>query len=265
MIFSGTIVFTAVISALCGISVYEMLRCVGLHKRLAILMPFELCALGMPFLCRIERVDIENIIEGRTLNILFSSCAIIVFYILCLAVFSKGKLDISHVGFAALMCMYIICGLCCTVLVSDLKHGVFLTPLIFMASWATDVSAYFVGVLFGKHKLISDVSPKKTVEGAIGGVLGCMLGYFLYGWAVGHFTDASPNYFGLLVCAVILSVISQCGDLIMSLVKRKYGVKDYGKLLPGHGGILDRFDSVIAISIFIYMLCASSEAFTMFL
>ena len=101
---------------------------------------------------------------------------------------------------------------------------------------------------FGKHKLIPDVSPKKTVEGSIGGIVFCALGYIIYGLLVSKFFEVEMNIIALAVFGVLVSVISQVGDLAASLIKREYGVKDYGRLFPGHGGVLDRFDSVIAVA-----------------
>lgn len=118
--------------------------------------------------------------------------------------------------------------------------------LVFIISFMTDIFAYFSGYLFGKHKLIPNVSPKKTIEGAVGGVLGSTCCCILFG-----------NYFGLdLINMAIIgsvgSVIAQFGDLFASSIKRYVGIKDYGKLIPGHGGILDRFDSVILVAPFVY-------------
>ena len=129
--------------------------------------------------------------------------------------------------------------------------------LAFMIAWATDTFAFATGKLFGKHKLIPEISPKKTVEGAIGGIVFATLAFLLYGFGVELFTDLTANYLVLAISGAILAVISQIGDLIASLIKREHGVKDYSNLLPGHGGIMDRFDSILAVStplIFISLL-----------
>ena len=136
-----------------------------------------------------------------------------------------------------------------------MPSGLFNLGLVLVAAWITDIFAYFVGTLFGKHKLIPKVSPKKTVEGSIGGTAFATLGAVLYGFVVGLVTELVPNYLVLAAAGMILSVISQIGDLIASLIKREYGVKDYGNILPGHGGIMDRFDSIIAVSIALLFVC----------
>ena len=102
------------------------------------------------------------------------------------------------------------------------------------------------------------------MEGAIGGVIICSLSFLLYGFIIGQIFDATPSYPALALVGAILSVISQCGDLIASLIKRQFGIKDYGWVFPGHGGVMDRFDSIIAIAPFLYFLSASSPFFQIF-
>ena len=121
----------------------------------------------------------------------------------------------------------------------------------------TDIFAYFCGLAFGKHKLIPDVSPKKTVEGSIGGIIFCAIGYIVYGIIVSRVFDVEMNIFALGIFGLIISVVAQIGDLSASLIKREFGVKDYGSLFPGHGGVLDRFDSVIAVSCVLMILVYS--------
>ncbi len=119
--------------------------------------------------------------------------------------------------------------------------------LIFIIAFGTDTFAYFTGSRFGKKKLCPKISPKKTVEGAIGGIVGSLVLTILY--AIFMELDSIGE---LMILAVISSIISQCGDLVASRIKRISGIKDYGKLIPGHGGILDRFDSIILVAPVIY-------------
>lgn len=136
-----------------------------------------------------------------------------------------------------------------------LADGVFIVWLIFICSWICDTCAYCVGVLLGKHKLAPKLSPKKSIEGSIGGILGAALIGVIYAFLIKNRLVSIKNPY--LACAVICAlgaVISQLGDLAASGIKRNYDVKDYGKLIPGHGGILDRFDSVIFTAPGIYFL-----------
>ena len=130
----------------------------------------------------------------------------------------------------------------------DFSRGNIYVWLIFIIAFMTDTFAYFAGYLFGKHKLIPKVSPKKTIEGSIGGTLGSTLICLGFGYI-----------FNIDLMAVVLlgffgSIIAQMGDLFASSIKRYVGIKDYGKLIPGHGGILDRFDSVILVAPFVYSI-----------
>lgn len=137
----------------------------------------------------------------------------------------------------------------------ELEFGMYIVWLILICSWGCDTCAYCVGVLFGKHKMAPVLSPKKSIEGAVGGVLGAAGIGALYGIFVNGKVDTGVNF--VVVFAVISAVgalISMVGDLAASAVKRNFEVKDYGKLIPGHGGIMDRFDSVIFAAPIIYFL-----------
>ena len=137
--------------------------------------------------------------------------------------------------------------------VRAMPDGKYLVWLIVLSSWGCDTCAYCVGMLLGKHKMAPKLSPKKTVEGAVGGVLGAALLGFLYGayFEQSMMDLAQPGVVSAAACA-IAAVISQIGDLAASAIKRNHDVKDYGHLIPGHGGILDRFDSMIFTAPAIY-------------
>lgn len=120
--------------------------------------------------------------------------------------------------------------------------------LPFVCAWLTDTGAYFTGSFIGKHKLVPHISPKKTTEGAIGGILFAILGCIVYA----AIADPSASYFRYALIGLAGSVISQAGDLTASCIKRDFGKKDFGSVLPGHGGIMDRFDSVLYVLPFVY-------------
>lgn len=129
-------------------------------------------------------------------------------------------------------------------LVSAKPAGAFLVWLIFIGSWLSDTAAYYSGRMFGKHKLCPEVSPKKTVEGSLGGLIGATLFSGIYGIIISRYTGIMPVIHYFLIGA-LCGIFGQFGDLVASSVKRYVGIKDYSNLIPGHGGILDRFDSII--------------------
>lgn len=139
-------------------------------------------------------------------------------------------------------------------LVNSKNGGGFYVWLIFIGSWMTDTAAYYAGRLFGKTKLCPKVSPKKTVEGSLGGLIGATLFCGLYGIFTRYYITDIPLYHFFIIGA-ICGVFSQFGDLVASSVKRYVGIKDYSKLIPGHGGILDRFDSILfsGVVVFYYL------------
>ena len=135
--------------------------------------------------------------------------------------------------------------------------GKYLAWIPFIA-WICDTFAYFTGKAFGKHKLCPQLSPKKTIEGAVGGVFGSVIAGLVFGYVYSNFADQTVplrlSMISFAVITLVAGILSQVGDLIASGIKREHDIKDYGKLIPGHGGIMDRFDSVIFITPAIYFL-----------
>ncbi|MBQ8356799.1 MAG: phosphatidate cytidylyltransferase [Clostridia bacterium] len=242
--------FPLLISLITFVSVWELLHCMELDKKYFVSVPLYLAALVFPMLARIMRNMREAFILAAILTAL-----VLVIYLFAVIVFQFGKLDMGKIALAFMTSFYVIGAFSSIILLRD--EGVagrflFLIPFVF--SWVTDSFAYFSGRLFGKHKLIPSVSPKKTVEGAIGGAVFCALTAFLYGLIVNAAFDVTPNYPVLIIGGLIISVVSQIGDLVMSAIKRQYGVKDFGYMLPGHGGLLDRFDSSIAVTVVLIVI-----------
>lgn len=126
-----------------------------------------------------------------------------------------------------------------------LDNGRYFILVPFAAAFLSDIGAYFVGCLFGKRKLCPKISPKKTVEGFVGGIVTAMIGMVIYSVILWALTKVHVNYFAVLVYGSVGALAGVFGDLSFSVVKRQTGIKDYGNLFPGHGGVLDRFDSVI--------------------
>ena len=132
--------------------------------------------------------------------------------------------------------------------------GAFLEWLIVFSAWGCDIFAYLFGMLFGKHKLVPKLSPKKSVEGSIGGMVGAMVLAAIYGVCVQSYVPEINAPLGFAIIALFGSAAGQVGDLAASAIKRKVDIKDYSHIIPGHGGILDRFDSMIMVAPIIYVV-----------
>ena len=178
-------------------------------------------------------------------------------YLICqmaVLVFSYPKYNTQQIMAAFFGVFYVAVMLSYIYLSRMLPGGVFTVWLVFICSWGCDTCAYCVGMLIGKHKMAPVLSPKKSVEGGIGGIAGAALIGVLYALAVNHWGNAGASMVSYAVIGAVGGAISQIGDLAASAIKRYHNIKDYGKLIPGHGGILDRFDSVIFTAPIIYYL-----------
>ena len=252
LIFSDTVAFPIAMAVCAVVSVGELLHCVKLLGRLSVSVPLCMVAVAGPLCLRLLGSAI-------TLKATVAVILVLMLYILAVTTFSKGKILITESASALMTALYIIAGFSAMVYLHDFHEGgKYLYLLTFIGAWVPDTFAYFTGMLFGKHKLIPDVSPKKTVEGAIGGLVFCVLAFIGFALIYNHYLipevwipENSPILpVGLMsVIGLVAGIVSMVGDLTMSLIKRHYGIKDFGKILPGHGGFLDRFDSVIAVAV----------------
>jgi phosphatidate cytidylyltransferase len=160
--------------------------------------------------------------------------------------------------------------MCCLVMLlrSSSVHGVNYVVLCLAGAWLGDSGAYFVGSKFGKHKLCPNISPKKSVEGAIGGLITVAVVFVVYSLCYKlfmlHFMDIefTVHYFSIAIIGLICGVLGIIGDLSASVIKRETGIKDFGKIMPGHGGMMDRFDSVLFVAPFMALTLTAVEIFT---
>ncbi len=253
-IFSNTVLFPIVMAFIGVAGVYELLGCMNTRGKTAVSLPLYIIAGAAPFAVRY----FGDVIFASTNKLLF---AVLIFslYILAVWVFSyqrDQKTDMNSVLASVFVSLYIIGATASIVLVRDARGGEYYWYFIFVGAWVTDIFAYFTGMMFGKHKLIEAVSPKKTVEGSIGGTLFCVGFFVLLGFVANKIFDLSASLLVYAFAGLLSALASQIGDLSMSVIKRTYGVKDYGKIFPGHGGVLDRFDSILAVAIVLALLFA---------
>jgi phosphatidate cytidylyltransferase len=254
VILSEYIVYPIALALLGIIALFEVLRVVGVNNKPVIAIPAYLFAIAFP-------VGAYFLTESSAIYFLLAIAGGMFVYLLLLmgvSVFSKGKTSFVCISEAFVAVVYITVSMTSLSLLRyfDRECGVWMVVLAFMIAWATDTFAFATGKLFGKHKLIPEISPKKTIEGSVGGVVVCIIFCFVYGFGLDLiFENITVDYLVLGLCALILSLVSQLGDLIASLLKREHGVKDYGTIFPGHGGVMDRFDSVFAISTILLIVC----------
>lgn len=268
MIFSKYIVYPIFLGVISAIAVWELLRVFGFEKRYEISLPAYLIAGLLPIFAH------DYFTRGDQKGYLLLVAAVIFSFLLYLAaacVIGKeivmkrneaakevGKQKILGFGDVAATFMsvtYVTVAFTSMSLTRYMENGVYIFGLVFIAAWMCDIFAYFTGRFFGKHKLAPNLSPKKTVEGSIGGILFAVIGCTVYGLIINKVSGLDANYPILALIGFVLSIISQIGDLWASLIKREHGIKDYSQMMPGHGGIMDRFDSIIAISTVLMAVC----------
>ncbi len=232
------ILMAVLLGILCAIGAYELLAGTGFvkHPRLigytmffALLVPIW-CYFGMPQIWALIGVFLMvSLFFGETL--------------LSHGKLRFEKLSVCFVG--GLLIPYLLSAL--VRLMDDGTNR--LTILIpFVLAFMSDTGAYFIGCAWGRHKLAPNISPKKSVEGLIGGVVTAVLGMLLYCWILQIAFDANVNYLYAITYGIIGALAGTFGDLSFSAIKRQAGIKDYGNLIPGHGGVLDRFDSVVIVA-----------------
>lgn len=187
-----------------------------------------------------------------TMNMLMPVITLIILTLLSIPIFSS-KYNFLGAGATIIGILYIPLFFGYIYLIRNIPNtGLYFVWFVFILSWVSDTFAYFIGKRFGKTKLSPVISPKKTVEGAVGGIIAGTLGCIAYGLILSSFNILNIPIIHLIIMGVLGSLISEVGDLAASSIKRNVGVKDYGKILPGHGGVLDRFDSILFVAPLIY-------------
>lgn len=231
-------VATAILfAAACGVAAYELLFRAGFVKHLRILIYTIVCAVFMCAMCWLRFP------KGWTQLGLLLYCGLLFMELLL----SKGKLKFRSIC-VAIFAGVVIPWLLGAVIRMRMDLGKSVMLLAFVLSMVPDTAAYFVGRALGKHKLCPTISPNKTVEGALGGVAASVIVMLLYGLAMQLILKYQINYLLVVVYAILGSGASMLGDLTFSVIKRQTELKDFGNILPGHGGILDRFDSTILVA-----------------
>ena len=252
-IFSGTWFLGVAFGIISLFGTFEMAKCLGIHKKIALTIPMYIASLSLPIVRWVIYYNGISKPNSVFLLIAMTTAFVLLIYSLAYVMFGKNKMKIADVMTFFALSVYVIGCFSSVVMIrftGDNEFGRYMFFMIFIAAWVCDTFAYFTGRLLGKHKLIPDISPKKTIEGAIGGVVFTLIALVGY-WAIIKFTPL--NYHGIkiwhiCILGVLLPIVSQIGDLLASSIKRQYSIKDFGNVFPGHGGVLDRFDSAMLIA-----------------
>ena len=240
--FFDTFLFDLVLSAVCLIAIHEVFSAMGFGKK-----QWYLYAAAVP-LTLLVMLSTSQMVRGLLLPAAFLT---VLFYNVCQIAHVKtldfGKLT-GFIYFSGVItfCFYSLIHLKRMLPFAEYRYdAIYFILLILCFAWGGDTAAYFAGRAFGRHKLAPIVSPHKTVEGAVGGLVGGMLGMVIFR-IIFYLCTLQPLHIGgCILMGLVGALMGQLGDLSFSVIKRQYGIKDYGRLLPGHGGVLDRFDSVL--------------------
>lgn len=221
------------ITAISVIGLFELYRAVNMEKTLPAVVGYISSVV-------IDILILDDYYEYLLLWIIITLMVMMACYVIAYPKYNAEQMTMLVFGL-----LYVTVMLSFVFKVRFVANGILFVWLIFIGAWGSDTCAYCVGKLLGKHKLPSKLSPNKTIEGCVGGIIGAALIGFLY--ALAFFKD-TDYWWQFAVIGAASSIISQIGDLTASAIKRNHDIKDYGKLIPGHGGILDRFDSIIFIA-----------------
>lgn len=242
VITGGNVLFT-VLLAISLIGTSELYKVVGMNKALPGILGY---LAGVAYYA----VLYLQATEYRLMVFIFFLLLLMLVYVFSFPRYSIEQLAVTFLGL-----FYVSVMLSFIYQVRILEGGAWIVWLIFIGAWGSDTCAYAIGMLLGKHKVAPKLSPKKSVEGCIGGIVGAALIGFLYATFLrDHISGIDHPQLVYAIIGACSSVLSQLGDLAASAIKRNHDIKDYGKLIPGHGGILDRFDSIIFTAPIVYYL-----------
>ena len=251
----GETVLSCIVSVLALMALTEMFSALGFfEKNIPLAVIGYAAGVGILALNLLIGIPLGYFVLTSLLFGLMTAFVLVLFVYMVL---SHKKTTFADVTMCMFTTFYITAFFSFLTLIRCENNGELLIWVPIIIAWLSDTMAYTFGRLFGKHKLIPEVSPKKTVEGAIGGVLGGIVFMCVFGLICANFFDKNVNWLSIVILGGAGSVLSQFGDLAASWIKREHGVKDYGSILPGHGGIMDRFDSVLVVAPFVYFATTS--------
>lgn len=253
VLYMGSVVLGIVVSIIAAIGLYEFYNSISNTKGIHPIKIVGYLSIVPLFVLGLQSTGWYNIDLGIMTGI---SVCLIIFVSMAIIVFGHKKYNIVDACATVFGIAYIPFLMSFLIMLRNMDNGNILIWLIFIGAWGTDTLAYTFGRLFGKRKIIPEISPKKTLAGALGGILGCTLLMVIYGIVVNNYFNLDITYFTLILLGLLCGAISQIGDWAASAIKRYVNVKDFGNIMPGHGGVLDRFDSILFVAPVIYYVLA---------
>ncbi len=249
LLFIDTLVINFAIAILALLAMYELLVATK-YAGNKLLSAASFCFVALvPFFRLPYFADIRKI-----------ACFAFIVVLFCILIAKHAEMRFEQVGMVFMLSVWVSFALSSIIFIRDDfgRDGLFLIILTLAGAWIADSGAYFVGRFFGKHKLAPNISPKKTIEGAVGGVCTNIIVFLLLGFgytklAASNGDIISMQYLTLALLGIASAVLGMLGDLTASIIKRQCSIKDFGHIMPGHGGVLDRFDSVLFVAPFMYM------------
>ncbi|MEG0770924.1 MAG: phosphatidate cytidylyltransferase [Clostridia bacterium] len=241
------------IGVLSAMAVYEALVTTKYIESKAMMFISLFLAFIMPVVPELINVlKIDGFTIGRVTTFGIFAFAMVVFIFM---IIFYGKFSFEHIAVVFLLTVIISFFFTTLIYVRMIPlYGLYYIYFVFIGAWGSDTFCYGCGRFFGKHKLVEKISPKKTIEGSVGGLILTSVFFGLGALILNKCFHLEVNYILFIVTGIFASAVGQIGDLSASIIKRNFAVKDFGSLIPGHGGILDRFDSVIFVSPALYIL-----------
>lgn len=247
LVFGNKYMLDIVFACVAIISMYEYTKCVS-HKAKVVSWLGYVCALSIALI---------HIVQYNVISFITTfGIPVLLFLLFAHVIISNMKITFEDIAFTLIGILYIFCFVVFLPLIYGIESeisGKLLIWYVIFAAWGTDTFAYLIGRNFGKIKF-SKVSPKKTIEGCVSGTIASVIINLIFTWCINKYLGYDISYLTIAVIGTILSIIGQLGDFSASVIKRYFDVKDYSELFPGHGGMLDRIDSVMFIAPFAYML-----------
>ncbi|MBO7474259.1 MAG: phosphatidate cytidylyltransferase [Ruminococcus sp.] len=264
LFFHDTPVLPIAVAAIIAVMLFELLRAVKLHKCIPVFLASEVAGVSVPLIYHLTKTDkalCDYTVAGiqgspefysakvAEVNSILQFCIYLIAAFVIFVTWLRKHKEIRYEQIFFVLAVMILVPQAMTTMLRieqyDSGNGLFLLIMGLCGAWIADTGAYFTGVAIGKHKLCPEISPKKTIEGLVGGIVTTAVVY----------TAAFSIYYGFtakraviaFVTGAVCAVIGTVGDLSASMVKRQIGFKDYGKIMPGHGGLMDRFDSVLFV------------------